>query len=266
MRRSIGCWGMLASVLCGVPLATAADLPAAAPVYKAPPVVAAYDWTGFYVGGNVGYSWGGTDSTVTPAFFGGTFPHFNTLRLDGVVGGAQIGYNWQVSPSWVFGLEADWQGASERATQSYSDPFLLGFAGGTINTSVNTQIAWFGTARGRIGYAWDRVMIYGTGGVAYGDVKLNGAGVESGNGLGGPFNGTAPFSASRVNVGWTAGAGIEGALARNWTWKVEYLYVDLGSLGVTAPGAFPSFPPETISANARFTDSIVRMGLNLRLN
>ncbi len=115
----------------------------------------------------------------------------------------------------------------------------------------------------------DRLLVYGTGGLAYGQVKLAGTATDSGTTimittppfLSTPFSGTAPFGASTMNVGWTAGAGVEGALADNWTWKAEYLYVDLGSLNVSAAGPFAS---ENINVHARFTTNIVRAGFNYK--
>jgi outer membrane immunogenic protein len=257
--------------------ATAADL--AKPVYRRPVVVAApvYSWTGFYIGGNLGDSWGRSDSDTTLTGLGlgrFAFAHSDPLKLHGVIGGAQIGYNWQASPNWVYGLEADWQASGENAGLSYSDSYagtggLLGVvAAGTANTNYDAKISWFGTVRGRIGYALDRVLIYGTGGLAYGQVKLGGTMMDSGTTTVVappftpiPFSGTAPFGASRVNAGWTAGAGVEGALVGHWTWKAEYLYVDLGTLNLFAAGPFAT---ETISLHARFTDNIVRVGLNYK--
>ncbi len=239
-----------------------------------PPVLS---WTGFYVGGNIGYGWGSSDSETDVSGLGlgrFAFAHSDPLSLNGVLGGAQIGYNWQTASPWVYGLEADWQGSGERANQSYSDAYsgsggLLGVvATGTGNTNYDASIAWFGTARGRIGYAWDRVLIYGTGGLAYGQVRLDGTLMDSGTTLilcgpsctPTPYSGTAPFSASRVNAGWTLGAGVEGALVGNWTWKAEYLYVDLGSLNLSAAGPAPT----TINVHANFTDNIVRFGFNYK--
>ncbi len=124
--------------------------------------------------------------------------------------------------------------------------------------------------RSRIGYALDRLLIYATGGLAYGQARLAGTMVDSGTTLvicfmctPTPFGGTAQFATWRVNAGWVLGAGIEGALVDNWTWKAEYIYVDLGSLNVSAPGPFA---PETINVHARLTDNIMRAGLNYQLH
>lgn len=271
-RGSVGRWATLAAVFCSIQVAAAADLPAAAPVYKAPPPVAAYDWTGFYVGGNIGYGWGRANATDTVSgrgfitgFFPVSFSHADTLSLDGVIGGGQIGYNWQASPNWVFGLEADWQGASQKASQSHSDPYItLGFS--SLSTTYEAKISWFGTARGRVGYAWDRLLFYGTGGLAYGGLRLAGTMTDSGSSLGTPFSVTTPFGVSSVKAGWTAGAGVEGEIISNWTWKAEYLYADLGSINVSAPGGTAFLPADAVAVHARFTDNILRVGVNLRFH
>ena len=87
-----------------------------------------------------------------------------------------------------------------------------------------------------------------TGGLAYGEVKVTGTSMDSGFGFGGPFSGIAPIGASKVKAGWTLGAGIEGALAGRWTWKAEYLYVDLGSLDFSSPGPFRQEKRSTVTS------------------
>jgi outer membrane immunogenic protein len=234
-------------------------------------------WTGFYAGGNLGYGLGqsNSDTNLTGLGVGRfAFAHSDPLNLDGVLGGAQIGYNWQVSPNWVYGLEADFQGSGISATQTYSDAYsgsggLLGVtATGTGNTSYDASISWFSTARGRVGYALNRLLIYGTGGLAYGEVRVGGTLMDSGTTLilcgpsctPTPFSGSGSFNASSVNVGWTLGAGVEGALVDRWTWKAEYLYVDLGSLNLSAAGPTPS----TVNVHAHFADNILRVGFNYK--
>lgn len=272
MCRSKVCGLTLALIFCSIQLAAAADLPAAAPAYKAAPAGVPYDWTGFYIGGNIGYGLGRANATETVSgrgfitgFFPVSFPHADTLSLDGVIGGGQIGYNWQASPNWVFGLEADWQGASQKASQSHSDPYItLGFS--SLSAAYEAKISWFGTVRGRVGYAWDRLLIYGTGGLAYGGLRLAGTMTDSGSSLGMPFSATTPFGVSSVKAGWTAGAGVEGEIINNWTWKAEYLYADLGSINVFAPGDTAFLPADAVAAHARFTDNILRVGVNLRFH
>jgi outer membrane immunogenic protein len=272
--------------------ASAADLRVPAPVYKAAPTaVAAYNWTGWYAGGNIGYSWGRAesdfglpDSTITVGGTAGTvdIPGFalsDSVKLKGVIGGGQFGYNWQTAPNWVFGLETDFQGSGEKGSLARSDPFTFAFtcgtdactATGTSATDYTAKIKWFGTVRGRVGYAWDRLLVYGTGGLAYGKVDVSGSNTTSivvTSGVGGTCEGTCfvgtfptPFSASKIRAGWTLGGGIEGAAwDPRWTWKVEYLYIDLGKLQVSA--LTPAGVPLVI--DTKFTDNIVRFGLNYR--
>jgi outer membrane immunogenic protein len=198
--------------------AAAADLPRAMPPTKAPAFIpAVYSWNGFYLGINGGGAWGKSDWSG----FGGTDP-------SGGLVGVTAGYNWQ-SGQWVFGLEADIDWASIKGST----------ACGAF--SCETKNNWLGTARGRLGYAFDRVMPYVTGGAAFGDVKATQAGIGS---------------VSDTNVGWTVGAGIEAAVIANWTAKLEYLYVDLGD--VSCGSCLP------VGTNVDFRTHIVRAGLNYR--
>src|ERR1700761_5932163 len=200
--------------------ALAADLP-----LKAPPLpVAVFNWTGFYVGGNIGYSWGRSSDTSTVTNGPGTIfvTSGGSTNLDGIVGGGQIGYNWQMA-NWVWGLEADIQGTDEKGSRSFVcraavclPPAALALP--DINATLSQKIDWFGTVRGRAGIlAAPQVLLYATGGLAYGEGKKN----ETG----GLLN---AFSTSTTNVGWTVGAGVEGVIGGGWTAKLEYLYVDLG--------------------------------------
>jgi len=269
--------------------AFAADLEPAASVYKAPaykaPVVSGpYNWTGFYVGGNAGYGWGHADNDIDfasgPAFPGvvgadpfPAFAHSDSLKLNGPNGGGQIGYNWQFTRTGVVGIEADFQATNPKNSSQFVDSFSLSdhadnetILSGTTATDQQARISWFGTVRGRLGYAFGNVMLYGTGGLAYGKVGLSGtiASTETltifGNA---PLTTSTPtnYAGSSVNVGWTAGAGIEGAIAGNWTWKAEYLHVDLGSVMVT--GTAPTGVAFT-AKSGDFTDDIVRVGVNYR--
>jgi outer membrane immunogenic protein len=149
--------------------ASAADVPVRGPVYKAAPAPV-FNWTGFYFGGHVGYGWGDT-------LAGGD--------VDGFLGGVQLGYNWQLSRNWVFGVEAD-------------------ISGTDLNNAFPTHVDYLGTLRARIGYTWDRTMFYGTGGLAWNRASVAG------------FHDT--------DTGYALGAGIEWAFAPNWSAKVEYMY------------------------------------------
>lgn len=208
--------------------ASAADLPSrkgpiAAPVYLPP----AFTWTGFYVGANAGYAWGQIDSTNLGVIGGFDDP-------DGFTGGGQIGYNYQIG-QWVVGLEADFQGADLKA--SVADPFL--------GIRASNEINWWGTVRGRVGYAFDRFLPYLTGGFAYGNVK---------NKIATP---AFTFSDDNTQYGWTLGGGLEYAFTNNWTAKIEYLYVDLDKESFNVPGG-------VLTTNVETKFSVVRAGLNYK--
>lgn len=227
------------------PAALAADLPVKAPVSTAAPY-APYNWTGLYVGGNVGGSWGAHDHTVV-TFSGATVD--TNAKPDGVIGGGQIGYNWQTG-SWVFGLEADIQGSGQKDTFSHAIA-----AGGTHTTS--DELDYFGTVRGRVGYAWDRHLLYATGGWAYGretiDSTTQVAGVTD-----------ASTHRNDITDGWTVGGGWEWAFADRWSVRVEYLYVDFGSDSAGTHLISTSHGTLRVSTND-LTDNIVRVGLNYKL-
>lgn len=288
--RSVSMCAALVVVSGSAAFAADLELPAPAPVsrapvYKAPVVSGPYNWTGFYVGGNVGYGWGKADGSVNYASgvaFPGTlgadsFPAFansDSSKLNGPNGGGQIGYNWQFAPTWVAGIEADFQANSTRNSNQFFNSFTLSdhldnatILNGTIATNHEANMSWFGTVRGRLGYTWNNVMLYGTAGLAYGRIGLSGTSASTINGVtlgaaNSAFTTSAAtsFAASSTNVGWTAGAGIEGAIAGNWTWKAEYLHLDLGSVSVsgTAPTGV------ALTAKSSFTDEIVRVGVNYR--
>jgi outer membrane immunogenic protein len=285
------------TALIGTP-AFAADMPVKAPYAPAPAV---YNWTGWYVGVNAGASFGNANTdfnggpvTIANAAQSATsapFPGITDRTYpDGFMGGGQIGYNWQYSPLIVVGIEADFQGAVERdsvdLTNSFAVPGVFRVGGtattftGTAVTDYTTNIDWFGTVRGRIGYVWGNgnVLSYLTGGLAYGEVKINGTNnVSGGETFGALFSLSQAFAHSQVNTGWVVGYGTEGVIdfwgARNWTWKIEGLYMDLGHLdttGVTtSASASGACAPCTatggqVSTHTHFTDGILRAGLNYK--
>ncbi len=239
--------------------AFAADMPLKAP--PPAPVAPAPLWTGWYIGANIGGSFGTATQSASfpPTALPPTSPFGSTSSdLDGVIGGGQIGYNWQTG-NWVLGIEADIQGSSEQASSSLtgtgSVPGILPITT-TGTLSINEKLDWFGTVRGRLGVlAGPNWLLYGTGGLAYGeldtDTTLTVAGVSVANN----------FTTTRA--GWTAGGGIEGWITQNWTAKIEYLYIDFGSFTNTFTG-LGVFTPITLSTHV--TDNIVRVGLNYHFN
>jgi outer membrane immunogenic protein len=256
----------LCALLVAAP-AMAADMPVKAPI--APPVIP-YSWTGFYVGANVGYSWGRaeTDFSATSLAAFGVSSFSRSQHLNGVIGGGQLGYNWQANNQWVFGLEADFQGSAEkdsdpRAPLSFSVPVGEDTLTAIANQTLETKIKWFGTVRGRLGYlVTPTVLLYGTGGLAYGRIEATSTQSLTVT-LGGASAATSSLvEATKTKFGWTAGAGVEGAIpnTRDWTWKVEYLYIDFGHIGVSGTDTVLG----TYSWNTHVTDHIARVGVNYR--
>jgi outer membrane immunogenic protein len=218
-----------------VQTASAADI--ARPVYKAAPVIAAYNWSGFYIGGNVGYGWGDLN--------GSAFGLEGSGDIDGWFAGGQIGWNWQAPGSpWVWGVEVDSQWAG------IGNDLIASTLNGPAAFSVWSSLDYFGTARLRLGYAWDRVMFYGTGGLAWGNNEIGGS-----LRLGGA---TAAGTFSNSHVGWTVGAGFEWALVDNWTAKVEYLFIDLDNENYFS-NAFNG-----LGFDANLDVHTVKVGLNYR--
>ncbi|WP_249147363.1 outer membrane protein [Bradyrhizobium jicamae] len=185
--------------------AAAADVNYGSP-YTVNQPLNAYSWAGPYLGGNTGYGWGSVDNSPT--------------RPSGFAGGVQAGYNFQNGTPWVFGLEGDIQASAADDTFApwkFSNP-------------------WFGTVRGRAGYAFNNVLFYATGGLAFGELRGE----------------TFGMSESHTNAGFTVGAGAEMGFAPNWSAKIEYLYVDLGNSNFAITGG---------AANG-YSFSLVRAGIN----
>jgi len=245
--------------------AHAADIPA--PVLKAAPFSPlsprSYAWSGFYVGVHLGYGFGDNDvdlglidgsGTLQAAAAAGAFATTFSVDRNGVLGGAQVGYNMQ-SDQWVWGVEADFSGSDISGSQTIQLPAVGAFPN---QSSVSQNMDWFGTLRLRGGYAMNNWLFYATAGLAYGHVKYSYLQTNT------PFGGTINTlgSDSSVEVGWTAGAGVEYGWGQ-WSGRLEYLYYDLGNHNYniqfnTAPaGVF-------IAPNFHNSGSIVRVGLNYR--
>lgn len=259
------------AALCALAAVAAFSAPAVAadmrmPI-KAPPPIAApiFSWTGFYIGVNGGGAFGTRNDVVVTEtfnnalFVAGTWPgsgNFGTLDLTGGFGGGQIGYNWQVQ-NWVFGFEADIQGGSIRDTATGTLAYIA--APNTITVAANHRVNWFGTARGRIGLAFDRVLMYATGGVAFGESRYNLTMTET-------FGFVAAVANTDTRVGWVAGGGIEWAFAPNWSLKGEYQYIDLGRRTVGAAETTLAGAPTlfAISTPVRTDFHTGRIGINYR--
>jgi outer membrane immunogenic protein len=230
-----------------------------------------FRWTGFYLGGNVGYDWASADTRSegepSPAAFDFLATQSHDPEPEGVVAGGQIGFNLQIGRWFLLGAEADFQGADVEGTEITSPVagFGRGGAPATPNSFLYTseRMNYFGSFRGRIGFVpWCRLMIYGTGGLAYGDVDYRGNALFI---IGG---GVYTESAAReeTNAGWTAGGGLEFAVARHWTIKAEYLYYDLGDQSATGGQVLNGVatPPFGVHYNWDTTGNIARAGLNFK--
>jgi outer membrane immunogenic protein len=246
-------------------IANAADM-GARPAYAPPPP--AYSWNGWYIGGNIGYSWGQAknDSTASTTNLGVVVTG-NALsesqNIDGVIGGVQTGYNYQ-SGAWVWGWETDFQGSGQKGGSTLTGTLLTGVGPVPATLTTDHKLEWFGTARSRLGFLWGpTVLVYGTAGIAYGQVK-DSAALSVGAA---PVTAAAIATFKDVKAGWTVGAGVEGALGGGWSAKLEYLYIDLGKTELTSTTAV-NVAGAVIAANAnqtfRTTDNIVRVGLNYR--
>jgi len=165
----------------------------------------AYSWAGPYIGGNLGYEWGSVSN--------------NPAKPSGFVGGVQAGYNFQSGP-FVFGVEGDIQAAGADDTFApwkFSNP-------------------WFGTLRGRAGYAFSNVLVYGTAGLAFGELRAQ----------------TFGLTETHTTAGWTAGVGAEVGLAPNWSAKLEYLYIDLSSSQFAITGVSNGYSASVVRAGVNY--------------
>jgi outer membrane immunogenic protein len=271
------------------------------PVYKGPPPqppAPVYNWTGWYVGLNAGGTWSNDNDinvTSTPGFCNAVFPgcvatpsssallaavssgDIQTGNSAGFIGGGQVGYNWQFT-NWVAGIEADIQGIANHHQSGTLDSTLQNpnFVNTLVQSSTaSKEVSWLGTVRGRLGWlATPTLLIFGTGGLAYGDVKLDYSSVGRelhDPGLPNSYSSSASFS--EIRAGWTAGGGFEWMFAPNWSAKAEYLFYDLGNVSVAAsplvniagPGSAlnggiysSAFPV----VSTKFTGNIVRAGVS----
>src|ERR1700722_8606725 len=240
MKRACRIGGGAGIVLATYSVAVAAALPFKAP----PPVTAAADsWTGFYFGGNVGAATGKTNWTATEAgaavpTLNGSIDMFNSFDAFKGTGsfflGAQAGYNYLLRSRFLIGFEADVSAPNTIAgTQTISSAL-------TGQASYNDTVLEFGTARGRVGYAFDHWLLYGTGGVAWAYDKLTRTQLA-----GTPAGGTAEVGTSEAALlwrwGWAAGAGVEVPIAPNWSAKFEYLAAEFGGRPKSFPASAQSF-------------------------
>jgi len=238
-------------VLTAAGQALAADMPAPFPSPQPPasyyPAAAPFNWGGFYVGANGGYGFGTSSwsaAAITSATLTSSAVATGPFDVRGLLAGGTLGLNLQAD-AFVFGVEADgdWTNLIGRSSYCGMASISIGAAAGA---TCETKSDIFGTLRARLGYAFGRVLVYGTGGVAGGMVQAG-------------FNPPATFDGA-ANFGLTGGAGIEFAFADNWTAKVEYLYASLGTMTCNTPANCGTSVPVSVS----FTENIVRAGINYK--
>jgi len=238
MKTAISALALATALFAGA--ASAADLPShkAPPPYIPPPPI--MTWTGFYAGLNLGGGFYASNSSNQ-----GLWGHNGGSNSGGVVGGGQIGYNFQVTPMFVVGAETDFQGSSLGSGGGNNNGWLFGFGGGATSARLN----WFGTVRGRVGITLlsPQLLVYGTGGFAYGEVQRNGWLNQN----------------SAVQTGWTAGGGAEWMFFPNWSAKAEYLYTQISGTGNNNNWAWAFNPGWGLnSTNNRTRFHTIRAGIN----
>jgi outer membrane immunogenic protein len=267
--KALGCTGLLlcATFSVGIPSIEAADLTEAAP-----------SWTGPYIGVNIGYGWDSgevdfspyiTDPTIEglpealqDLLAAGSYPDGLSPDAEGILGGGQIGYNWQLSSAWVVGIEADLQASDIDGSKSeHKSPLFFD----ETETSASKQVDWFGTLRARAGFLVNpQWLLFVTGGLAYGKTSLSFKTADISQGC--VFsNLCADETSSGVKAGWTVGAGTELMLAQDWSLKAEYLYVDLGERSFNAESMVTDVPVD-FDVSANFHEHIARLGLNYHFN
>ena len=248
MKRILCSLIVVGTIAFGGPATRAADM--AVPRYSPPPPAPVSSWTGFYIGLNGGF--GGDEFKypftvgAVPALGLGATTGTSTLHSSGFFGGGQVGYNWQLSPAWVIGAEADFDGANIDGSATTS--------ANTFSGNIGSKVDWFGTVRGRVGFlVTPSALLYGTGGWAYGRTTASANAAA--------FGLAALASTSHEHNGWTAGAGLEYAITQSVSFKTEYLFLNLGS-DTIASGALAGIP---FSLGEKTTVHTVKVGLNLKL-
>jgi len=264
MRARIGC---LLGVLIGLgalQAASAADMPTKAS--NVPPSFAAHNWSGCYIGGDIGWI-GSRDrfdtypSGLVAPFNPGPNNHSYSGSGSSAIGGVLVGCNWTATPNWVFGVEADISASGLKNNTGADYGLILQTTPPTPwtahNETVSSELPWLATFRGRLGYAWDDTLLFATGGLAVGQVKASLNYFSFGNDF------TNAGSTTTTRTGWTVGGGIEHALDSHWSVKAEYLYVDLGTLSFDSPNVVGA-PGTAWGTSVKVRENIAKVGVNYK--
>ena len=235
--------------------ALAADLPPPmapppprAPAAYIPAPIPFYNWTGFYIGANAGYAFS-SSSTLSDS----QLSTITNTSSSSFLGGGQVGVNWEFGPGVVIGAEADF----DWLPNTKNTVTLTGTGantGSTATASINSR--WLTLVDARLGYAWDRLLVYGKGGGAFVGANNSSLNVS-------PSGVILPLSGPANNMGWNAGIGLEYAFSGGWSAKAEYNYVRLNSASFTAAGPGGAFNQDVISANNRVIN-LVTVGINYK--
>jgi outer membrane immunogenic protein len=236
-------------------VALAADLPPPpappprAPATYVPAPMAVYNWTGFYIGGNLGLGWNG-GSYSDPA--GRSFSSSGTNVK--FLGGAQAGFNYEFAGGFLLGAEADFDFRPNSANTTNA----INVPGGTASLTVNN--GWLITLTGRLGYAFDRFLPYAKGGFAWVGSNNNSINLTPTGGT------TASFGAgNNQNYGWTVGAGVEWAFWGNVSARLEYDYIGLNSQTISVPGTAAILAGDSFTGSSR-SIQMVNLGLNYKFS
>ena len=240
--------------------AQAADLPSASgpPVFSPPPPIPVFTWTGAYVGVNGGYGFGGSNNVSYAESIAGAVDYSTPIAgpsQHGGFGGGQIGYNYQIR-NFVVGIEADGEGSGISASNVVVSPYY----NEAVAVGTRSSVGVFGSARGRVGVAFERALFYATGGYAYGDIHSSQV-VNFADGFG------SYASKGGLKSGYTVGGGVEYAFMNNLSVKGEYQYYDFGSRTLGAQESFAgALQPVTSYGRVRENFSTARVGLNYKFD
>ena len=259
MHRTALAAAITVSAITFTQIATAADLPSKAPFYM--PLTPVFSWTGCYIGGNIGYGWG--RETVSISNLGETtgVPELAGVSLgpvtgntNGFLGGGQVGCNYQFASNWVIGTEVDGEATNIKGDVNQTFSFVSAMGPTTVSGTAHAQTNWIASATGRLGWTWDRVMLYAKGGVAWAGDKYS-ADLPA-------FNEHIETSVTRP--GWTVGGGLEWAFWNNWSAKVEYNLYNFDTRNLAFPGTIAGVPEVVPSIDIKETISTVKFGVNYR--